>query len=314
MKVVYLPIGQQPGTEDAFRKFADLRVLDYMSCTSPNEKLTALVREFKPDLVHMQLQMTNKIHVETVARLKREFPQTVFTNWTGDIRSVPCKNFINMSKAVDWSLMSNVGQIELYRGNGCRNPAYWQIGYDPKIYFPKKQNRFKYDVAFVGSNYGRTFPDSRMRSKIAERLKERYKQKTGVFGSGYRSSLKIKGCSLQDTNNIYNDSLCVVSISNFNDVSHYFSDRMLMCLASGRPTISYRFPGSDSYFTDRGDYLVAYSEQDVFRLVEECKENLAWANEIGRNGHLRVLSEHTFESRILELFSITGLLGKIGVK
>ena len=124
--------------------------------------------------------------------------------------------------------------------------------------------------------------------------------------------INVQSCDIRDTNEIYNNSACVVSISNFNDVSHYFSDRMLMCLASGRPTIAYRFPGSQSYFTDRGDLLIANNDEHVFNLVEECLTKPEWASQIGQNGYLKVLSEHTFESRVLELISIVGLTGKLG--
>jgi spore maturation protein CgeB len=207
--------------------------------------------------------------------------------------------------------MSNVGQIDLYRKSGCSNPTYWQIGYDPKLYYPKNKKQFKYDVSFIGNNYNRMFPDSKMRTAIAESVKRKFGARAGVFGGTYNKKLKIGSCKMTDSNDIYNDSVCVLSISNFNDVGHYFSDRMLMCLASGRPTISWRFPGSESYFAERGDFLVARSEQDVFNLIQECKDNPEWANNIGRNGHLKVLAEHTFDSRVLELFAITGLSGML---
>jgi hypothetical protein len=50
MKVLYLPIGSQPGTENAFRKFADTRVLDFMASPDPEGTFLRMVQEFKPDL------------------------------------------------------------------------------------------------------------------------------------------------------------------------------------------------------------------------------------------------------------------------
>ncbi|MFW9876812.1 MAG: glycosyltransferase, partial [Candidatus Thorarchaeota archaeon] len=296
LKILYLPIGKQPGTERAFRKFASTKVLDFMSSRNAAHDLTQITNSFKPDLVHMQLQMTSKIPPNVVAELKKQNPGTIFTNWTGDIRSKPCRNFIGMSGTVDFSLLSSTGQIELFRNHGCKNPMYWQIGYDPVLYYPKNKANFKYDVSFIANNYNNMFPDSKMRGSVVVQIKQNYQNRSGIFGSGYNPRLKIKSCTLEQTNDIYNDSICIISISNFNDVEHYFSDRMLMCLASGRPTITYRFPGLGSYFTDRGDLLVANSVQEIFQLIDKCKANLNWANEIGRNGHLKVLSEHTFES------------------
>jgi spore maturation protein CgeB len=311
MKVLYLPIGQQEGTERAFRRFADTIVFDFTQSRDPNSEFTRIALEFKPDLVHMQLQMTSSIKPETIRNLKNQLPNTIFTNWSGDIRRKPDHNYIATSTAVDYSLMSNVGQMELHEGSGCKNVRYWQIGFDKQAYYPKNYNLFKYDVSFIGNYYGNMFPDGHIRSSIAERLKNTYSDRAGIFGTGYKK-IRVRACDIKDTNEIYNNSACVVSVSNFNDVSHYFSDRMLMCLASGRPTIAYRFPGSESYFTDRGDLLIANDEQQVFDLVKECLEKPEWASEIGTNGSRRVLAEHTFESRILELFSIVGLLDRVG--
>ncbi len=311
MKVLYLPIGLQPGTERAFRRFTDTMVFDFTASKDPNNELTRMALEFKPDLVHMQLQMTNSIRPDTIRNLRNQLPQTIFTNWTGDIRKRADPSFVGISKVVNYSLMSNVGQIGLYESSGCENARYWQIGYDSQSYYPKNNTEFKYDVSFIGNDYGNTFPDGALRTRIAERLKQKYGDRAGIFGSGYRR-ISVRPCDIRDTNEIYNNSACVVSVSNFNDVSHYFSDRMLMCLASGRPVVTYRFPGSQSYFTDRGDLLIANDEEHVFKLVEECLTKPEWASQIGKNGHLKVLSEHTFESRVLELISMVGLAGKLG--
>lgn len=311
MKVLYLPIGLQPGTERAFHRFADTMVFDFTASKDPNNEFTKIALGFKPDLIHMQLQMTNIIRPDIIRNLRNQLPQTIFTNWTGDIRRKADPYFVEISKVVNYSLMSNVGQISLYESSGCENARYWQIGYDSQAYYPKNNKEFKYDVSFIGNDYGNTFPDGALRTRIAEKLKQKYGNRAGVFGSGYRM-INVQSCDIRDTNEIYNNSSCVVSISNFNDVSHYFSDRMLMCLASGRPTIAYRFPGSQSYFADRGDLLIANNDEHVFNLVEECLTKPEWASQIGQNGYLKVLSEHTFESRVLELISIVGLTGKLG--
>lgn len=311
MKVLYLPIGSQPGTERAFHRFAETMVFDFTTSRDPGSELVRRALEFKPDLVHMQLQMTGAIQPEVIRNLRQKLPQTIFTNWTGDIRRKADPSFIGVSKAVNYSLMSNVGQIELYEQHGCENVRYWQIGFDSQTYYPMNRTEFKYDVSFVGNDYGHTFPDGPIRTRIAETLKQKYGDRAGIFGSGY-ARIKVPACDIRDTNEIYNNSACVVSVSNFNDVSHYFSDRMLMCLASGRPTISYRFPGSQSYFADRGDLLIANDEDHVYRLVEECLSKPEWASQIGHNGHLKVLSEHTFESRVLELIAMVGLSAKLG--
>lgn len=318
LKVLYLPIGKQPGMEKAFHSHGvSLRVFDFLleekqSKAQANSNLISIASEFKPDLIHMQLQMTNVITNETLIAIRKKIPNVIITNWTGDIRKEVCGEFVNKSKIIDFSLLSNVGQIEIYRKAGCKNPQYWQIGIDPDVNFPKNKNSFKYDVTFIANAYpANTFPDARFRCLVAEMLLSRFGSKCGLFGSGYPAKMKAKQIAFSETNNIYNDSLCVVSVSNFNDVMHYFSDRLLMCIASGRPTISYRFPGIESYFADGSDLLVAHNLKQIEDHVNYLKSNIDVANNIGRNGALKILNEHTFSSRVLELLYITGLIHKL---
>jgi spore maturation protein CgeB len=80
-----------------------------------------------------------------------------------------------------------------------------------------------------------------------------------------------------------------------------------MCLASGRPVLCYRFPGSESYFQDVRDVVLVSSIDDIVYYVNYFKNNPEKANEIGKNGYLKGFSEHSFTSRILELYSITGV-------
>jgi spore maturation protein CgeB len=256
--------------------------------------------------------MTDIITNDSLQKARQIVPSAIFTNWTGDIRKGTSAEFLQKSAFVDYSLLSSVGQIAEYAKAGCKNPKYWQIGYDPKIGFPTWNKQFKYDVVFTGNAYpGNLFPDAKLRLQIAQTLKSKYGDRCGIFGSGYPGNLKTRTVAFNQANAVYNDSICVLSVSNFNDVMHYFSDRLLMCVASGRPTITYRFPGVESYFTDMSDVLVAQNTNHIIELVEFCKNNPDKATNIGINGYHRVYSEHTFTSRIVELLTFTKLINKI---
>lgn len=317
MKVLYLPIYSQPGTEDGFRGVGvNLKIFDFLAFNDryKNKKATEdefikIAKQFKPDLIHMQLQMTNLISPTCLMEIRKSLPETIMTNWTGDIRKVPNNYFINISKVVDYSLLSNVGQIDKYRKKGCKNPVYWQIGMDPKeCYNLGKSNNFKYDVSFVANSYpNNTFPGAGLRREIAIKLKGAFGDRCGVFGNGWNRKIGSGTLPRKKVNGIYNDSLTVLSVSNFNDVSHYFSDRLLMCMGSGRPTISYTFPSYSTYFSDRSEIFMAASVKDIISIVNECKNKVEFANEVGRNGMLKVIAEHSFTSRIAELIKMVGL-------
>jgi len=316
LKVLYLPIGDQQGTVDGFLNLGcDLLVYDFWTYSKTqnknktNEKFIEHVHKYNPDLIHMQLQLTDIITNDTLKQIRKIVPGVVITNWSGDIRSKPSKPFISTSNFVDFSLLSNVGQIEIYKKEGCKNVRYWQIGYDPKRYFPKNNKNFKYDVSFVGNVY-KEFPDAKLRLSAATVLKKKYGNRFGLFGYGY-GNIKTSSCSLYETNDVYNDSLCVLSISNFNDVSHYFSDRFLLCLASGRPLIAYRFPSCECYVGHMYNALIANQINDIIPIVEFCIKNIDEANKIGQNGHLTALMYHSFTSRIMELLTFTNLIVKL---
>lgn len=259
----------------------------------------------------MQLQMTNIISPNSInlARSKVK-KKCIFTNWSGDVRDSASKEMINISHVVDYSFISSIGQLDLYKNSGAKNIKYWQIGYDHKLFYPLNKENFKYDLVFAGNAYSQnTFADAKKRTDMVIHLKKYFKDRFAIFGNGYNINFgqKISPVSFKDVNEVYNNSRCILSISNYNDISHYFSDRLLVCLASGRPTISYRFPGYETYFSHGSDILIANSVEEIINQVEYCKRNPDIASKIGKNGSAKVKAEHTYKSRIVELLKIIGL-------
>lgn len=314
LKVLYLPLGDQPGMVDAFNELGiEVKVYDFYSLWEAThnkgkieQTFIQYVRDFKPNLIHMQLQFTGLIDVNVIAEARRLCPGVIITNWTGDVRSNAQSPFTSLASAVDYSLISSTGQLRMYRDSGCHNVRYWQIGFNPKVNFPMHLTEFKYDLSFIGNNYGGTFPDGHLRMVAANQIRTQIGDKFGLFGNGY--SPHAPSCAPSESNGIYNQSLCTLSISNFNSVAHYFSDRLLHCLASGRPTISWNFPGFDSYFTEGKDIFIARSNRDIMDIVNKCKQDPGMAKMVGLNGYQRVLEEHTFTSRALELLDIAKLI------
>jgi spore maturation protein CgeB len=312
MKVLYLPLGDQPATERGFRnhpEVTEVQVFDFWSYFNshgaPNTNQCFIDRcsSFRPDIIHMQLQMTGVISSQTLATVRNMLPKVKISNWTGDIRVHPDSYFLDISKIVDVSLMSHVGQFDLYRSNGCKNPMYWQIGYDDQLFYPKNYTDFQYDVVFTGNCYNNDFPDAPLRAQVASRLKSAFGPRAGIFGTGY-GAVSSGSIAMRDVQEVYNRSVCVFSMSNFNDVSHYFSDRLLMCMSSGRPVISYRFPAIDKYFINNCEILVANNAEEVIEHVNYCKNNIAQVKEIGIRGAERVKAEHSYTSRVAELLNI----------
>ena len=312
LKVLYLPLGEQSGMYDAWANVGvDLAIYDYWTDWERNKNHGAIkvrfleeVRKHQPQLIHMQLQFTGLLDSNTIKQARALCPGVIITNWSGDCRANVPAEFSSIAGALDHSLISSTGQLEMYRKAGCANVKYWQIGYDPKVSFPLHKTEFKYDISFTGNAY-RHFPDSRLRADAVAAVKGTFGPRGAIYGSGYPGS--FGGSSHKDNNGIYNDSLCVLSISNFNNVAHYFSDRLLLCLGSGRPVISWYFPGYEDYFVDGKDLFIARSNQDIIDIVNRCKADPGLAMQVGQNGYKRVSQEHTYTSRVIELLNIVGL-------
>lgn len=320
LKVLYLPLNDADnvaqGMYDAWNNIGvNLLICDFhrIWLRTKNKGEVARdflekVREFQPNLIHMQLQFTSLIEPNTLDQARKLCPNVIMTNWSGDVRNGAMREFINTANHVDYPLISSTGQLDMYKKAGCQNVKYWQIGYDPKMYFPMKKNEFDYDISFIGNNYGRTFPDGHLRVESANALHHNFGKRFGLFGMGYpNATWGAKPCSYKDSNGIYNSSISVLSLSNYNKVSHYFSDRLLHCLASGRPTISWYFPGIEDYFVEGSEIFVARSAQDVADIVNKCKNDPNLANSVGQAGYQKVLKSHTYTSRVLELIDMIGL-------
>jgi hypothetical protein len=318
LKVLYLPLGEQTGMYDAWKNvgvqleifpFYDIYLSNKNNCIAINDQFISNVHQIKPDLLHMQLQITNIIQAETLQKIKQMYPNIIITNWSGDIRSNVIHEFNGLRNVVDYLLISNTGQIGMYNNVGCHNIKYWQIGYDPKKNYPLNYTEFKYDVSFIGNNYGNTFPDGPLREQAVNRCYWAFAQRAGIFGGGWRFA--TRQVDAKENNEIYNSSVCALSVSNFNNVNHYFSDRLLYCLSSGRPTISWYFPGCESYFAEGSEIFYARKVSDIDDIVNYCKQNPEIAKQIGMNGYKKVLKEHTYTSRVIELLHMINLIDRI---
>lgn len=325
IKILYLPLNYsgniQEGMYRAFNNIpnVNLRIFDFYnlfeksgSVNTVRQEFINIVRDFQPDLVHMQLQMTNIFDNNSLIRAKSTVvgKKCIFTNWSGDVRNTASKEMVSISESMDVSLISSVGQLEMYKQAGCKNIRYWQIGYDPELFFPQYKKEFTHDLCFAGNYYAaNSFADAGLRTKFILELKKKMGNRFAIYGRGYSNNMQVtKSLVGSEVNSVYNTTRCIFSMSNYNDVSSYFSDRLLTCMASGRPVISYRFPNYQNYFSDNSDILIANSVEEVISKVNMCIKNPDLANEIGYNGYLKVKSQHTYETRVIELLEMLNLL------
>lgn len=287
----------------------------YLYCKNPKkirDNLFDEVRSFRPHLLHLQIQHTSVIDAGTIRRIKNSMPQTIITNWTGDVRNYVPHTYRRIAEIADYNFISSTGQLEMFKNAIGKEVRYWQIGYNPALYAPTDQpspKDIKYDAVFVGHHTKKEqYPGAQDRIETCRLLRERFGDKFLLFGNGWGRSLKSKGSVDQrSVSKVYQQSVCSVSVSHYNDLDHYFSDRLLMCMASGRPTVALRFPKWEAYFTNMCDLVVVDNIKEIPDAVQMLKDNPELANYIGQQGAAKVYAEHTYYSRVKELLNVVGL-------
>lgn len=317
-KILFAPLNYssvvQTGWYDAFRETgAALEIFDYMNMYQSNRRRVHPIRQqflnkamrFKPDLIFLQIQHTSVIDQGTLKKIKQQLPKTKIVNWTSDVRSSIPETYKKVALVSDLNLIPSTGQLEMYRKNIPKPVDYLQIGYNPELHYPEgsPRQRFKWDVSFIAHfNRKDKHPLSAERERLVRALRSNFGDRFALYGDGWRRSCKSYGSINQKSvNAIYHNSVCVVSWSHYL-LKHYFSDRLLMAMASGRPVISQKFSGWESYFAHRGDILMADSVPQVVQWVRWCLKNPEQATFIGQQGARKVKCEHTYGSRIKELF------------
>ena len=322
VRVLYLPLNfgsvQQTGVYEAFRTLGcELEIFDYFlhyHNAGSNQrvargKLIEVVRRFEPDLVYCQIQHTTIIDAETIASIRTFCPRVKIVNYSIDARLYIPGPYFSVSKVSDMNLITSTGQLQMYKDNGVNNIQYLQVGYDPNLYKPEAEPKesYEFDAVFLGNiNNVENYPGHPERVDTVTALKKEFGDRFGLFGHGWPRELKSLGSIdiNQAVTDVYSRSFSTISVSHFNQIGHYFSDRLLMCLASGRPTVSWHFPGYDSYFVNNQDLLIGHNPTDIVNKVKWLLDNKDKANLIGQNGAAKVFAEHTYLSRITEMLEM----------
>lgn len=327
IKVLFLPLNYsdsiQDGMYDAFRDLGcNLDIFDYYwhfentkrrNIRHVRNELVDVVKNIQPDLIHMQIQHTNVIDATTVNRMKVASPHSIISNYTIDCRSIVPGTYRGISQACDFNFISSTGQLDMFRQTTGKDVKFLQVGYNPKLYYPApvKKESYDWDVVFIANQNAREkYPDLPIREETARLLRNTFGKRFGLFGSGWARDIKANYSANQRTlaEEIYHKSYCSVSVSCFNNISHYFSDRILMAMACGRPVVSLKYPQWEDYFANKGDLVMADSPTDIVNQVRWLLDNPDHADLIGENGAQKVFAERSYLSVCRELLHVIGLM------
>jgi spore maturation protein CgeB len=324
LNVLFLPIEFDDFKMDGFAKafetlgcnvnyfsYFDFRIKNNDDKIFTRTKLLEIANYFKPDVFLIQTIDNDTIDSNTILDMKNSFPNCKFCSFTQDVRSYIPPDFIELSKVCEYNFSCSSGEYLKNLSKGIGKLAYYLgVGYNDTLYFPSKEKKthFASDVVFLGAcNQEAGWPGTKERMDAVFLLNKCFGNRFKIYGNGW-PGIKSEGyVSHRENNYIYQNSFCNLSISHYNDIENYFSDRLLRCLASGRPTISYRFPNWQNYFTDMSDIVIANTVAEIPDKINMLKNNPDLANFIGKNGAAKVFAEHSYVSIAKQLFGIIGV-------
>lgn len=301
---------QQRGQTNALRQVFggdNVMVLDYLHIPEAETQFVEACRAFQPDWVWMQLQDTNVISAETIERARKAWPEAVFTHWTGDYRPSVSPYMAAVSRACDATLISSRGQLAQFFHQGAREVSYVQIGLDWEedvLGQPEWTPPFKVpEVVFIGNYYADgPWPKGTAERLEAVRALQRARLDFGVVGTGWPADVRVVGtCTVKQQHHVWKRAKVCVNVNHANDVESYYSDRLLIAMASGTPVVTKYVPGLEREFAE-GEELAWFDEADeLVRHVKHYLENKVEAREVGRAGRQTVMRNHSWYARFVDL-------------
>lgn len=296
----------QLGMLDAFQKVfgaENVAELDYLHTEreSPDDALVRMAEQHKPDWIWLQLQDTNKISPEGIARVRERLPHCVVTHWTGDLRPAVSYYLSSICRATHATFCSSVGQLDMFKEAGAPLVQYVQIGLDweQDVAAPERPPPFRVpSVVFCGGYYGDSFPGTLDRVRGIRALVDA-EVEVGVVGSGWPSWAPVVGqCHVKQQIHVWRAAKVCLNINNFNDVALYYSDRQLIAMASGRPLVCHYVPRLELEFTNWGHCVWYRTTDDLVEIVRSLLRDDDMRKRIGEVGKKHVIEHHTWEARI----------------
>ena len=282
--------------QDEFKKYCKNYIFLHRDSPSLNLRAISAFSNNKPSIVFCQLQAGGIIDIEVIKTMR--YNKAYVINWTGDARRPIPSWYKEYAPFFDITLFSNETDVQEMRSLGFRS-AFWNIGFETKLYDPLATAYLNHDIVFMGNNYPGAFPLSPLRSDMVNKLKTEFGSSFHVFGNGWGTTSTTE---IQEST-IYRGSKMAISLSHY-DLERYFSDRMLRIMGCSTLCLTKWYPGIEKDFTDGVDVVVWRDVPELIAKIHYYLKNPKERFIIARGGFLRVTLEHTWRTRIGQLQDI----------
>ena len=286
--------------------------------THNQEQLLQLIISHKPDVIHFggSVKKEKSVSIELYKKIREQVPKVRMTAFYGDVYYSEYNNL--RLKYIDCLCVSSYTHISFKNSHYTPCPIKEEWINEEK--FTKE-----YDIAFCGNNY------SPYRHSVLKKLDEKYD--LHLWGNKWDGFKNNHGpCTTEQSLNVYKKSKialadvvgdycrhshmenkCTLNRSFFqnkicrnyncpNFCPHimYFSNRMIIALASGTPVVSSYRVGMEFMLKNDHNILWYHDIDENKKLIDELLCNEDKGKEIGANGK-DFASTYTFKNIIKKL-------------
>lgn len=290
--------GTNNGLQRAFKNNSIYKEI-HTGSRSLNSLIIKEVKEFKPDIVFMQIQTPGIVFIETIKEIKQHCGKIV--NFTGDVREPLPLWYIEMGRHIDLSLFVSMEDVNTSRDMGI-NSEWIQIGFDDFIFNKNVIPSKVPEIIFSANNYSH-FSLSAYRKEIATALSKEFKNRFQLYGNGWHIPALDSNSSLEKQAQIIKGAKINISCSNMNH-SMYISDRVLRIMGAGGFCLSHEFKDIDKLYKENENIAVF---RNIKELISKCHYYLENENErqsIANNGYELTHSKWTWDLMIKQIIKL----------
>lgn len=211
-----------------------------------NRIVVDMTKDFRPDIVFMQIQEAGKIHENTIKHLTDLGAFVI--NWNGDVRDVTPPWMLALAPLVSSTMFTNMRDVRTVRQYGHKSD-WLEIWVDTAIFTNdgQKSDNIK-PVVYFGNNT-HSFPLSALRNTMCAVLKARQPELFGSYGSHPGSDGNFNHSQKEEAK-AYRGTKIAINVSHY-EIERYSSDRLLRILACGTPIcLAKRYPKIEDIFVD----------------------------------------------------------------
>lgn len=264
------------------------------------------VKKIKPNIFFISKE--DHLPARFFYEYRRSCPNSKVVMLYWDQRGTIPRQVCSRRGVIDSIIINNQDQkqFSMYKKFGVKGVYTLYDSANSKVFYPINMKR-KYDLFFGGSNYPRRFPLSGIRYNLICGLKKKFLM--DVRGSGWpfytnrvvRKELYSRALQSAKIN---------IGINHFN-VTRYYEERLVECMASGRMHMTLYIPGMERDFVNHKHLVWFKSADECVQLVRFYLDNDVKRERIAACGREKALSMFGVDKTMRRLSYIFKCVGGI---